>query len=73
MRRLVRFTKPLRRLIYQAVVIAYQAVVIAWVTLVWQARSDVTEMVIFGVVVVFLIGMRGYWSGWHSLVPLRKG
>jgi len=55
------------------VVIAYQAVVIAWVTLVWQARSDVTEMVIFGVVVVFLIGMRGYWSGWHSLVPLRKG
>lgn len=66
MRRLGRSWKPLHRLVYPAVVIA-------WVHFVWQARSDVTEMVIYGVAVVLLLAVRGYWSGWLSLIPLRKG
>jgi len=64
MRRLGRRWKPLHRLIYPAVALV-------WLHFIFQARSDITEMVIYGLVVVCLLAIRGYWFGWHSLVPLR--
>jgi len=64
MRRLGRRWKPLHRLIYPAVALV-------WLHFIFQARSDITEMVIYGLVVVFLLVIRGYWFGWYSLVPLR--
>lgn len=64
MRRLGRRWKPLHRLIYPAVALV-------WLHFIFQARSDITEMVIYGLVVVFLLVIRAYWFGWYSLVPLR--
>ncbi|MGF2736526.1 sulfite oxidase heme-binding subunit YedZ [Marinobacter sp. DUT-1] len=64
MRRVGRRWKPLHRLIYPAVALA-------WLHFMFQARSDIAEMVIYGLVVVFLLGIRGYWFGWYSLIPLR--
>ena len=66
MRRLGSYWKPLHKLIYLAVVVA-------WVHFLWQARSDLGEMVIYGLLLAILLGVRGYWSGWSSLVPLKKG
>lgn len=40
----------------------YLAVVAAWVHFIWQARSDITEMLAYGVLVVFLLGLRVWWS-----------
>lgn len=65
MQRLGSRWKRLHRLIYLAVVVA-------WIHFVWQARSDVGEMVGYGLVLAFLLGLRCYWSGWSSLVPLKK-
>lgn len=64
MRRLGRRWKPLHRLIYPAVALV-------WLHFIFQARSDITEMVIYGLVLVFLLVIRGHWFGWYSLVPLR--
>ncbi len=64
MRRLGRQWKPLHRLVYPAVALV-------WLHFLFQARSDITEMVVYGLVVAFLLGVRGYWFGWRSLVPLR--
>nr|BBJ02914.1 hypothetical protein YBY_07620 [Marinobacter nauticus] len=65
MRRTGRHWKPLHRLIYVSVVFA-------WLHFLWQARSDVTEMVVYGVVLLGLLGLRVYWFGVFSLIPLRK-
>lgn len=66
MRRLGPSWKRLHRLIYLAVVVA-------WVHFIWQARSDIGEMVAYAVVVVCLLALRSYWSGWKSLMPLKSG
>lgn len=65
MRRLGPNWKRLHRLVYPAVIIA-------WVHFVWQARSDIGEMVAYGVVILLLLGFRAHWFGWSSLVPLKK-
>lgn len=65
MRRLGPRWKRLHRLVYLAIVIA-------WVHFVWQARSDIGEMVVYAVAVVALLALRCHWSGWSSLVPLKK-
>ncbi|AOY88774.1 sulfoxide reductase heme-binding subunit YedZ [Marinobacter salinus] len=57
--------KRLHRLIYLSVVVA-------WIHFIWQARSDVGEMVLYGLVVLVLLALRGYWSGWSTLIPLKK-
>lgn len=40
----------------------YLIVVAAWIHFIWQARSDITEMAIYGLLVVFLLGLRVWWS-----------
>lgn len=57
--------KRLHRLIYAAVVVA-------WVHFIWQARSDVGEMAVYGVFVVWLLALRWRWAGWAALVPLKR-
>lgn len=64
-RRLGKRWKPLHRLIYPAVVAA-------WLHFLWQARSDITEMVIYGMALLVLLGLRGYWFGAATLIPLRR-
>ncbi|MEC7816920.1 MAG: protein-methionine-sulfoxide reductase heme-binding subunit MsrQ [Pseudomonadota bacterium] len=64
MKRLGRRWKPLHRLIYPAVGLV-------WVHFLWQARSDITEMVAYGALVVGLLAVRVYWFGARSLVPLK--
>ena len=34
--------------------------------------SDVTEMMIYGLVLAVLLGARVYWSGFSTLIPLRR-
>ncbi|WP_336368318.1 sulfite oxidase heme-binding subunit YedZ [Marinobacter sp. C2H3] len=65
MKRLGRRWKPLHRLIYPALGLA-------WLHFIWQARSDIGEMVIYGAIALVLLGVRVYWFGWVSLVPLRS-
>lgn len=65
MKRMGRGWKPLHRLIYSSAVLA-------WVHFLWQARSDVTEMMIYGVVLAVLLGARVYWSGFSTLIPLKR-
>lgn len=65
MKKMGRGWKPLHRLIYCSAVLA-------WVHFLWQARSDITEMVLYGVVLFGLLGVRVYWFGVASLIPLRK-
>ncbi len=57
--------KPLHRLIYLSAVLA-------WVHFLWQARSDITEMVVYGVILAALLLARAFWFGAGSLVPLKK-
>ncbi|MBW0149450.1 sulfite oxidase heme-binding subunit YedZ [Marinobacter arenosus] len=57
--------KRLHRLIYLAVVLA-------WIHFIWQARSDVGEMVLYAVIVVWLLALRWRWAGWSALVPLKR-
>ncbi len=63
MRRLGRRWKPLHRLIYLCLLAA-------WVHFLWQARSDVGEMVLYGVLAATLILVRVYWFGWRTLIPI---
>ncbi|WP_303291720.1 sulfite oxidase heme-binding subunit YedZ [Marinobacter sp. SS5-14b] len=65
MKRTGRWWKPLHRLIYPSAILV-------WVHFLWQARSDVTEMVVYGGLLFLLLAVRAYWSGLSSLVPLRK-
>lgn len=65
MRRLGKGWKPVHKLIY-AVVLA------AWVHFIWQARSDVGEMLVYGLLIIGLLIVRWRWHGLRSLVPLRK-
>ena len=65
MRRLGRGWKPLHRLVYLAVLLA-------WGHYLWQARSDITPMVAYGMVMLLLLAVRVRWFGWASLVPLRR-
>src|SRR5690554_905685 len=48
--------KPLHRLIYLSAVLA-------WVHFLWQARSDITEMVVYGVILAALLLARAFWFG----------
>ena len=65
MKRMGRSWKPLHRLIYLSSIFV-------WLHFLWQARSDVLEMVIYGVVLMLLLLVRVYWFGVSSLVPLKK-
>ncbi len=65
MKRMGRGWKPLHRLIYSSALLA-------WVHFLWQARSDVTEMMIYGLVLAVLLATRVYWSGFSTLIPLRR-
>lgn len=65
MRRLGRNWKPVHRLIYPAIALV-------WVHFLWQARSDITEMVVYGLLVILLLALRVYWFGVRSLVPLKS-
>lgn len=40
----------------------YVVALAAWVHFLWQARSDIGEMVVYGAVVVLLLGLRLWWS-----------
>lgn len=64
MQRLGARWKPLHRLVYPAAVLA-------WLHFLWQARSDITEMLIYGLVIVLLLALRGRWFGLRSLIPLQ--
>lgn len=55
MRRLGKRWKSLHRAIY---LIALAA----WFHFLWQARSDIGEMVLYGAVLVLLLGVRLFWS-----------
>ncbi|WP_323751935.1 protein-methionine-sulfoxide reductase heme-binding subunit MsrQ [Marinobacter sp.] len=65
MKRTGRMWKPLHRLVYLSAIFV-------WLHFLWQARSDVLEMVVYGVVLLVLLVVRAYWFGASSLVPLRK-
>ncbi|WP_372966303.1 sulfite oxidase heme-binding subunit YedZ [Marinobacter sp.] len=65
MKRVGRWWKPVHRLIYVSAVLV-------WVHFLWQARSDVTEMAVYGAFLLILLSLRAYWFGVVSLVPLRK-
>ncbi|MCG7201273.1 sulfoxide reductase heme-binding subunit YedZ [Marinobacter pelagius] len=65
MQRLGKRWKPLHRLVYPAVLLA-------WLHFLWQSRSDITEMLVYGLVIAFLLALRVRWFGWRSLIPLRK-
>lgn len=65
MKKLGRHWKPLHRSIYPAVVIA-------WLHFIWQARSDVGEMVVYGVIVLGLLALRWSWFGPGSLIPFKR-
>lgn len=66
MKKLGRQWKSLHRSIYPAVVIA-------WLHFIWQARSDVGEMVVYGVIVLGLLALRWRWFGPGSLIPFKRG
>lgn len=65
MKRTGRWWKPLHRLIYPAAILA-------WVHFLWQARSDITEMVVYAVILAGLLLVRARWFGVSSLVPLKR-
>ncbi|MBO6950124.1 MAG: hypothetical protein JJ855_19290, partial [Rhodospirillales bacterium] len=58
--------KPLHKLIYPAIAIA-------WVHFIWQARSDVGEMVLYGLAILLLLGIRWRWAGAGALIPFVRG
>lgn len=64
MQRLGKRWKSLHRLVYPAVLLA-------WLHFLWQSRSDITEMLIYGLVIAFLLAVRARWFGWRSLIPVR--
>lgn len=65
MKRTGRWWKPLHRLIYPAAILA-------WVHFLWQARSDIAEMVVYAVILAGLLVVRARWFGVSSLVPLKR-
>jgi len=54
MKRLGKRWKPLHRAIYPIVGAA-------WVHFIWQARSDIGEMVFYGALILVLLGLRLWW------------
>ena len=66
MKRLGRRWKGLHKLVY---LIALTA----WIHFIWQARSDIGEMVIYGLFIVGLLALRWKWSGPRGLVPFTRG
>jgi sulfoxide reductase heme-binding subunit YedZ len=66
MKRLGKHWKQLHKLVYPIVVVA-------WIHFVWQARSDVGEMVFYGVLVLFLLAVRWRWGGSRSMIPFVRG
>jgi sulfoxide reductase heme-binding subunit YedZ len=66
MKRLGKSWKPLHKLIYPIAVVA-------WVHFIWQARSDIGEMVVYGLVISGLLALRWKWSGVRGLIPFTRG
>lgn len=66
MRRLGKSWKGLHKLIYLIAITA-------WVHFIWQARSDIGEMVAYGLVIVGLLALRWKWSGARGLIPFARG
>lgn len=66
MKRLGRNWKQLHKLVYPVVVVA-------WVHFIWQARSDVGEMAMYGLLVSFLLALRWKWAGSSGLIPFVRG
>jgi sulfoxide reductase heme-binding subunit YedZ len=62
MRRLGKRWKQLHKLTY---VIA----LMGWIHFIWQARSDIGEMVAYGAVLLLLLGFRTIRPVWHYLKP----
>lgn len=65
MKRLGKSWKGLHKLVYAIAVTA-------WVHFIWQARSDIGEMVFYGVVILGLLVLRWKWSGVRGLVPFAR-
>ncbi|MHA7927576.1 MAG: protein-methionine-sulfoxide reductase heme-binding subunit MsrQ [Marinobacter sp.] len=65
MKRLGKNWKPLHKLVYPIVVAA-------WIHFIWQARSDIGEMVVYGLVIVGLLALRWKWSGARGLIPFAR-
>jgi len=51
----------------------YLIAISAWVHFIWQARSDIGEMVAYGVVIVGLVALRWKWNGTRGLIPFVRG
>jgi len=66
MRRLGKSWKGLHKLVYLVAIAA-------WVHFIWQARSDIGEMVVYGVVILGLLMLRWKWSGARGLIPFASG
>lgn len=66
MKRLGKNWKPLHKLIYPIVVVA-------WIHFIWQSRSDIGEMILYGVVVLVLLAVRWKWMGPRAMIPFVKG
>ncbi|MDX1560629.1 MAG: protein-methionine-sulfoxide reductase heme-binding subunit MsrQ [Marinobacter sp.] len=65
-KRLGRNWKRLHKLIYLIAIAA-------WVHFIWQARSDIGEMVAYGLVILGLLALRWKWNGVRGLVPFARG
>jgi sulfoxide reductase heme-binding subunit YedZ len=53
--------------------LVYLIAITAWVHFIWQARSDIGEMVVYGLVIAGLLVLRWKWGGVQGLVPFAKG
>jgi sulfoxide reductase heme-binding subunit YedZ len=51
----------------------YLIAIAAWVHFIWQARSDIGEMVAYGLVILGLLALRWRWSGVRGLIPFARG
>ncbi|PHQ23930.1 sulfoxide reductase heme-binding subunit YedZ [Marinobacter guineae] len=66
MKRLGRSWKQLHKLVYPSIVVA-------WVHFIWQARSDVGEMVFYGLAILVLLAVRWKWAGSRGMIPFVRG
>jgi len=66
MRRMGRQWKGLHKLVYPIAIAA-------WVHFIWQSRSDVGEMVVYGLIIAVLLALRWKWSGSRALIPFVRG
>lgn len=66
MRRLGKNWKQLHKLVYPTVFVA-------WVHFIWQARSDVGEMVFYGLVILVLLAVRWKRAGSRQMIPFVRG